>query len=85
MSATRERLRPQGVSPPRASSRARERVATALALVLLLVGLVLVYLATLILSLPLFGVDDVTSGRPSVAFEILATAAVAAAVRPLHH
>ncbi len=84
MSATRERLSPQGVSPPRASSRARERVATALALVLLLVGLVLVYLATLILSLPLFGVDDVTSGRPSVAFEILATAAVAAAVRPLH-
>jgi len=84
MSATTEQVTPQGVSPPRSPGRARERVAAPLALALLLVGVILVYLAALILSLPILGTAQLISGRPSVAFAILATAAVAAAVRPLH-
>lgn len=84
MSATTEQVTPQGVSPPRSPGRARERVAAPLALALLLVGVILVYLAALILSLPILGTAQLISGRPTVAFAILATAAVAAAARPLH-
>ncbi len=72
-----------GMTSQRGPSRARERAATWLALALLLLGLAVVYLAMLVLSVPIFGTAHV-NGRPSTALAILVTVIVAAAVQPLH-
>ncbi len=68
----------------RGSSRVRHWAVTALALTGLVSGLALLYLLVLTLTAPIFGTSQIISGQPAVAQAIIATAAVAAAVRPLH-
>jgi len=73
-----------GARTDRGPSRVQVLAAVALGLTILVSGLVLVYLVALILTAPMFGIAPLVNGQPAVAQAIMATAAVAGAVRPLH-